>query len=173
VALLKVRHNIEVAHRLYEALPGEKCEQIHGHSMWVTLFIEGKVNDKGILAGPPRTMQVGTAFDDSPITIESDGTLDFGSIKKYFRQLLDETYDHRLLLNASDPFAGPILQYQKVDSIPGYREANIESLPGLQALPGDPTTENLAKWIYQDMSERYPVTKVEVWETSVNGIEYP
>ena len=78
-ASLRVRHNIEVAHRL-SLLPG-KCENIHGHSMWVTLELRGH------------------GIDESD---RLDG-LDFGAIKKAFRGYLDSTYDHHLLLNGDDP----------------------------------------------------------------------
>jgi 6-pyruvoyltetrahydropterin/6-carboxytetrahydropterin synthase len=77
VKTVTVRHNIETAHRLSQ-LPG-RCENIHGHSMWVELELTGRVNHHGILAG-----------------------LDFGAIKQSFRGHLDSTYDHRLLLNEHD-----------------------------------------------------------------------
>ena len=78
---LRVRHNIEVAHRL-TLLPG-KCENIHGHSMWITLELRGgRLDPSGRLAG-----------------------LDFGEIKRAFRAHLDSTYDHRLLLNSEDKLA--------------------------------------------------------------------
>lgn len=116
---ISVRHNIEVAHRLL-LLPG-KCENIHGHSMQVELMIFGAVNDKGILAG-----------------------LEFGTVKKQFRSYLDETYDHHLLLNDKDPWStllAPVLG-NEVD-----RLVQSDVLPGLVTLPGDPTTENIARWI--------------------------
>jgi 6-pyruvoyltetrahydropterin/6-carboxytetrahydropterin synthase len=150
---IAVKHNIEVAHRLFE-LPG-KCEQIHGHSMWVTMELHGDVNSKGILAG-----------------------IEYGDLKKMFRQHLDETYDHRLLLNASDPFARPIFMVDEhvegtfsPDAVPQV------FLPGLQATVGDPTTENIAEWIATVMREEIVLAgwhenlialDVTVWETSVN-----
>lgn len=156
---IAVKHNIEVAHRLFE-LPG-KCENIHGHSMWVTLKIEGQLNDKGILSG-----------------------IEYGALKKVFRGHLDTEYDHRLLLNASDPFAGELMAVRRgsegqihEDSTGGLR------LPGLQACPGDPTTENIARWVLEHM--KYVLTvdmdmgvddiralDVTVWETSVNMARY-
>lgn len=78
---IAVRHNIEVAHRLWQ-LPG-KCERIHGHSMWVTMTLRGEINNMGLL-------------EDR----------DFAAVKKLLRQHLDERYDHRLLLDAGDPLAG-------------------------------------------------------------------
>lgn len=130
IQTLKVRHNIEVAHRL--SLLKGKCEQIHGHSMWVTAEFEGRVNDKGILLG-----------------------MDFGSVKAMFRQHLDTTYDHHLLLHEKDPVSGT-------------------ALPGLMTVPGDPTTENISRWIgewCQDAYKRQGLhrVKIEVWETSTNS----
>lgn len=135
---ITVRHNIEVAHRLYE-LPG-KCENIHGHSMWVTLTLQGTLDEHGILGG-----------------------VEFGTLKKEFRGYLDETYDHRLLLNPDDPFAQPNAL------LPG------QTLPGLQVCKADPTTENIVKWIRDHMlATEYGdmVHAVEVQETHVNGARW-
>jgi 6-pyruvoyl-tetrahydropterin synthase len=160
-ATIAVKHNIEVAHRLYE-LPG-KCEQIHGHSMWVTMELSGAVNNKGILGG-----------------------IEYGDLKKLFRGHLDETYDHRLLLNLSDPFSRPIYFIDRPASgssiVGGEYDGSVllkktskqEFLPGLQAMPGDPTTENIAKWIGNEMYTQLADNKelmsinVTVWETAVN-----
>jgi len=159
MALIAVKHNIEVAHRLYESLPGNKCENIHGHSMWVTLELKGEIKD-GLLEG-----------------------IDFGSLKKDFRGHLDEHYDHRLLLNASDPLAGPIFPIGQAEPSgwqnsstgeeePILYEVQVEKqmwLPGLQTFVGDPTTENIAQDIGLFMRAGYPrIHAVEVWETSVN-----
>lgn len=136
-SIIAVKHNIEVAHRL-SLLPG-KCEAIHGHSMWVTLTMEGELDGNGILEG-----------------------INFSDVKKVFRDHLDTQYDHRLLLNQDDPWAQLVVQ-DTPDDIPAM-------LPGLNVTPGDPTTENIAKWIGQAMRDNwnYPVIAVEVWETSVN-----
>lgn len=77
-AFIAVRHNIEVAHRLH-LLPG-KCENIHGHSMWVRLELTGDLDGHGLMDG-----------------------LDFGGVKRVYRIHLDSTYDHRLLLDGADP----------------------------------------------------------------------
>ena len=150
---IAVKHNIEVAHRLFE-LSG-KCERIHGHSMWVTMELFGDVNSNGILAG-----------------------IEYGDLKKTFRTYLDETYDHRLLLNASDPFARPLwtIEQQPADGSPGLLGSQV-FLPGLQSMPGDPTTENIAKWIGEEMLQQLDgygleMLHVTVWETSVNMATY-
>ena len=126
---IKVRHHIEVAHRLY-LLPGT-CQNIHGHSMWVTMELFGEVDSKGILEG-----------------------LDFSSVKQTFRKHLDTTFDHRLLLNEVDPI------------IIGH------SLPGQRLTPGDPTTENIARWVgHWAIDTWQPFVNhivIEVQETSVN-----
>src|SRR5215213_10102636 len=82
---LKVKHNIEVAHRLL-LLPG-KCQNIHGHGMVVTLRIQTQLGEEGYALGPDGT------------------TLEFGVIKKHFRNYLDTTWDHHLHLNENDPWA--------------------------------------------------------------------
>ena len=126
---LRVRHNIEVAHRL-SLLPG-KCEQIHGHSMWVVVELTGAVTPSGVVLG-----------------------LEFGEVKKAFRDWLDTNFDHHLLLNVND-------QYAKLD------------LPGLRACAGDPTTENISRWIGEWTAAQFPKglehVKCEVWETQVNS----
>lgn len=144
MSFIVVRHNIEVAHRLYE-LEG-KCEQIHGHSMWVELKLHGAVNSKGVLAG-----------------------LSFGDVKKRFRSFLDSTFDHRLLLNHNDPWAGMLAMPD------GSQEggSRMVYLPGLIAFPGDPTTENLAKWIAEWAIDEFQLyADVIVHETSVNAAGY-
>lgn len=143
---ITVRHNVEVAHRLY-LLPG-RCENIHGHSMWVSLTIQGVVNSSGILSG-----------------------MDFGSVKKEFRTYLDNTYDHHLLLNEDDPWALPLSNLTRT-SEPGLWAK--EKLPGLVTFSSDPTTENLARWVGEwaertfsdSLTGRFEVT---VQETSVNA----
>jgi 6-pyruvoyltetrahydropterin/6-carboxytetrahydropterin synthase len=76
---ITVKHNMEVAHRLLMT-PG-KCENIHGHSMWVELELFGNVDARGFVAG-----------------------LDFSQVKKLLRAHMDENFDHRLLLNHEDPW---------------------------------------------------------------------
>lgn len=148
MALLEVRHNIEVAHRLFE-LPG-KCENIHGHSMWVTMKLYGGINSKGIL--------------------ETDyGALDFGSVKREFRGYLDTVFDHHLLLNQNDPWSKAVLNYHELDW-EDKKEGTL--LPGLQTFEADPTTENIALWLAQWSSDRFKTdATVHVQETHVNAAE--
>lgn len=152
-----VRHNIEIAHRLYE-MPG-KCEQIHGHSMWVQLTIHGHLDAKGTLDG-----------------------LDFGSIKKKFRDHLDSTYDHKLLLNGKDVWAGALCARTVLRANSSSAEpistlyddpAMFETLPGLVRTAGDPTTENIAKWIAEWAVKTFnKKCDVDITETNTNGAGY-
>jgi 6-pyruvoyl-tetrahydropterin synthase len=170
-----VKHNIEVAHRLFDSYAG-KCENIHGHSMWVTMHLNAVMGERGMATDPA-----------------SGQLLEFGQIKHAFREHLDENYDHRLLLNASDPWSRPIFQVatecicntgpdtdgpdefcpqhgreEFQGFVPGSTRQDF--LPGLQSTLGDPTTENIAKWIGEAMrGMELPVNAIEVWETSVNN----
>lgn len=149
--LLAVKHNIEVAHRL-SLLPG-KCENIHGHSMWVTIWIEGELDHNGILEG-----------------------VSFTDLKKVFRHHLDTQYDHHLLLNIEDPWAQGLIKLGQTEpamhGVSAFRK-DAQKLPGLQTTPGDPTTENIALWIANwAKDEDIPVHAVDVWETSVNMSRY-
>jgi 6-pyruvoyltetrahydropterin/6-carboxytetrahydropterin synthase len=147
--LIQVRHNIEVAHRL--SLLEGKCENIHGHSMWVELSLIGHhLNDRGIICD-----EAGFPFE-------------FSEVKKRFRTYLDTHYDHHLLLNQNDVWA----QIAYVD-----RHERRQLLPGLQTFPGDPSTENLALWIAQWAANEFTCdANVKVQETSVNaavmGVKY-
>lgn len=144
MTFLVVKHNIEVAHRLFE-LEGDKCQQIHGHSMWIEMRLHGHVNSKGILEG-----------------------LSFGDIKKQFRGYLDSTFDHHLLLNKNDPWAKDLDPEQRYDG-----SAKPMLLPGLVTLPGDPSTENIARWIANwAVSTFHLKVDVHVQETHVNGASY-
>jgi 6-pyruvoyltetrahydropterin/6-carboxytetrahydropterin synthase len=137
---ISVKHNMEMAHRLYRT--AGKCENIHGHSWWVTLTLCGSVNSNGMLEG-----------------------LDFGSVKSLFRRHLDTRYDHQLLLNVEDPWAGSLTGE-------AFAEADL-TLPGLQTFPGDPTTENVAlaigMWTFSVPEFQGLGIKVDVWETQVNN----
>lgn len=139
-SFLEVRHNMEVAHRLYN-LPG-KCENIHGHSMWVTIRMYGELDANGILVN------------------HYEKPLEFGEIKKAFRGHIDTNYDHRLLLNKNDPWA----------EARGQMSAD-DDLPGAVALDNDPTTEFLAMIIGSWAQGFFAVEQVHctVQETHVNA----
>jgi len=170
MSLIAVKHNIEVAHRLY-ATPG-KCEAIHGHSMDVTMALHGTINpETGMLA--KQVVEEGREKYDDKLVWDD---LEFGAIKRSFRAHLDEQYDHRVLLNAADPFAGPIFALERDptnERVFQFTDDELKFLPGLNSVMGDPTTENIAKWIYEwGMGEGFPVSQVKVWETASNMAMY-
>ncbi len=140
---------MEMAHRLH-LTPG-KCENIHGHSWWVTLTVWGQVDSNGLLQG-----------------------IDFGEAKSFLRGYMDEKYDHHLLLNSQDPFARALYNSDSAGRPTGDRSV----LPGLVKFRGDPTTELIAARIGEDMlagfSRRWNVDElaVDVWETSVNNARW-
>jgi 6-pyruvoyl-tetrahydropterin synthase len=145
---LTVTHNMEVAHRLLN-LPG-KCQNIHGHSMYVTLSICAEVDENGYALGPDGTV------------------LDFGGLKKVFRKYIDEQWDHHLHLNERDPWAsGLTMRALYEDGMPRF-----DRLPGLIVHEGDPSTENIAWWIkdYMETELQMPVS-VRIEETGTNGVE--
>jgi len=143
-----VRHNAEIAHRLSQ-LPG-KCQQIHGHSLQIRLEMQVWVNGNGIGC------------------VDREGllSLDFGQVKKQFRRHIDETYDHRLLLNERDT----LLSAFDV-SVAGA--TRYDGYPGLKECRGDPTIENISRWIGEWSAEEFgcPVT-LTVDETNTNGASW-
>jgi len=141
-----VRHNAEIAHRLSQS-PG-KCQQIHGHGLQITLTLM-------MLRQDEKTGMVQNQLGK---------TLDFSEIKQHFRSYIDEGYDHHLLLNEKDEWARLHLSFSV-----GRPD---EQLPGLKTFPGDPTVENLAKWIALWAASTFAAnTIVRIDETRTNAAE--
>jgi 6-pyruvoyltetrahydropterin/6-carboxytetrahydropterin synthase len=72
-----VRHNVEMGHRLSQQ-PMSKCYQLHGHTWWIELEIEGVPREDGMI-------------------------LDFSFVKSIWRGYLDEKFDHHTVLYDADP----------------------------------------------------------------------
>ena len=146
-----IRHNMEIAHRL-SLLPG-KCQQIHGHSMKLSVILAGEVNENGIMGG-----------------------MDFSLLKKQFRGHIDEQYDHQLHLNATDEWAQAIYFVDDINKTLSEAHRMQRTLPGLVTHPGDPTVENLTKWIAEELMDRFPQTfgahlvALIIDETSTNSV---
>lgn len=148
ITTLRVEHNIEVAHRLSKT-PG-KCQQIHGHSMWVELEMLGQGLDvTGKMVG-----------------------MEYGDLKRVFRHHLDTQLDHHLLLSKDDPWADSLV---KTDALARGDSVVGDHLPGLALCTDDPTTENIAKWIgewaYMEFGEGLGIQRIQivVHETRVNA----
>lgn len=147
---LKISHNMEMAHRLSLAPESSKCYKIHGHGMQVELTLLAEEGEDG--------MAVNSAHQP----------MEFGYMKKMFRDYIDSTYDHHLVLNEKDPWAAPFQVYDTEED----PERNNKTLPGLVTVPGDPTTENLCKWIAEWACANYRVDVIcTIAETRTNGAE--
>jgi 6-pyruvoyl-tetrahydropterin synthase len=150
-----IRHNMEIAHRL--SLTAGKCQQIHGHGMRVELVL--------LVTEGPEGMALNSAME----------TLEYGDMKRKFRQHIDSTYDHRLVLNAADPWAGPIMMVRNDgEGNLEFHEGQPEQifLPGLSLVPGDPTVENLSKWIAEWSALTFRCDVIcRIDETKTNGAE--
>jgi 6-pyruvoyl-tetrahydropterin synthase len=155
---LKIRHNMEVAHRLTKT-PG-KCQQIHGHGMEVELVF------------------VNLEYDHETAMVKNrDGnSFEFGAMKKKFREYIDSNYDHRLILNRADRWAQPIHSMEVISpNHPVYGNDALtenEWLPGLALVDDDPTVENLATWIALWAAESFHADTIcRLEETKTNGAE--
>ncbi|MEC9400227.1 MAG: 6-carboxytetrahydropterin synthase [Myxococcota bacterium] len=93
--------------------------------------------------------------------------VEFGAFKKAWRAFLDDQVDHHLLVKEGDPVGEAILGAQ-----PDAR---------LRFLEFDPTTEHLARWLFEQTSqilsqvsprEDLYVVGVHLQETRVNAAEY-
>lgn len=104
----------------------------------------------------------------------SDMVCDFKAVKEAVGEFLD-SFDHAMCMNVADPM------YQELKNRYGERVIGFEQ--------ADPTTEVIAKIVYDRLTERlqeegwragtrYPVqagvrvAKVRVWETSSSWAEY-
>jgi 6-pyruvoyltetrahydropterin/6-carboxytetrahydropterin synthase len=75
---------------------------------------------------------------------------DFGEIKQVLQTWIDQTLDHRMILNAKDPLRDTL---QKAGEPIFLMDAN-------------PTAESIAKLIYDTAkSKGLPVSSVTLWET--------
>ena len=134
---LGVKHNIEVAHRLSQ-LEG-KCQNIHGHSMLVTLsFHGGQLDEFGVYEGMP-----------------------FKEIKNAFRHHLDSQYDHHLLLNENDPWAHATDLGGKPCSLPGLMKCAAD--PTTENL-----ATWIQQWAKLEFGMEKTI-EIELWETAVNS----
>ncbi|MEI6082900.1 MAG: 6-carboxytetrahydropterin synthase QueD [Verrucomicrobiota bacterium] len=110
-----------------------QCKHLHGHNGRVEIDIESAQLDA-------RGMVV-----------------DFADIKRILKAWIDDTLDHRMLLNKADPLL-PTLQQS------GELYVVMEE---------NPTAENIAKLIYDHArTEGLPVVEVRLWETPTSYATY-
>jgi 6-pyruvoyltetrahydropterin/6-carboxytetrahydropterin synthase len=112
---------------------GGKCRHLHGHSARAVVTLQ------------------------SP-TLDGCGmVLDFAEIKRVVGGWIDERFDHRMILQRSDPLAA-ILQEQ------GEPVVLIDE---------HPTAENLARLIYEfTLSRGFPIVECQLWESTQSWAAY-
>lgn len=110
-----------------------KCRYLHGHNGKAVIVLQGeRLDDRGML-------------------------VDFSDIKRAVASWIDQTLDHRMILNERDPV--------------------VEYLRGLQEplllLPENPTAEAIARLIYDFTHQHgFPVYEVTLWETPKSCATY-
>ncbi len=139
---IELRHNFEAAHRLPHL--GGKCQNLHGHSWWVTVSI-----------GSPALTGRGVICD-------------FASVKQWLRRWVDDNLDHGAMLGEHDPLAGPLIDsgckvflFGRDTEIPWPTVEGVAQLIGQQA----------QTWLetFPDAPHYARVTRVHVTETAVNA----
>jgi 6-pyruvoyltetrahydropterin/6-carboxytetrahydropterin synthase len=110
-----------------------QCRHLHGHNGRVEIDIESdRLDGRGMV-------------------------VDFSDIKRILKTWIDETLDHRMLLNKADPLV-PVLQ----------QRGELHYL-----MDENPTAENIAKLIFQHArSKGLPVAEVRLWETPTSFATY-
>ena len=103
-----------------------KCKYLHGHNGRALITIEApQLDHRGMV-------------------------IDFSEIKQVVSTWIDETLDHRMILDRKDPAV-----------------AMLEKLGEPMCLIDEnPTAENIAKLIFEFTANKgFPVTEVQLWET--------
>ena len=110
-----------------------KCKHLHGHNGKAVIVLETAALDKlGMV-------------------------VDFSDIKRSVGTWIDETLDHKMILNRDDP------------SLPGLRQLGEP----VCVVDVNPTAENIAKLIFDYVkSQGFPVVEVTLWETESSYATY-
>src|SRR5438552_18331524 len=103
-----------------------KCRYLHGHNGRAVIVIESEALDaRGMV-------------------------LDFSDIKRVVSQWIDDTLDHRMILNMNDP------------AIPMLKQLGEP----IYIVDWNPTAENIAKLIYDFTADHgFPIVECRLWET--------
>jgi 6-pyruvoyltetrahydropterin/6-carboxytetrahydropterin synthase len=124
----------DAGHRLSDYVG--KCQNIHGHTYRVEVTIKGIVDNSGMI-------------------------LDFGKLKEVLKEVVENKFDHKLILKSGDVVNRQIEKVELPETI-CWVEYN-------------PTAENMAKDIFDSFRERFAsyelfpkwlsVERVRVYET--------
>lgn len=139
---LEFRYRFEAAHRFLksESIP---CMTPHGHTWYATMGVSFK----------------GSTLNSSQMTVE------FSEVKKEWKNLIQETFDHSYMHNINDPVVEILKQGN--------------NKPRLMPFPGDPTTEMISLFMFNKMEtiiqsssfkDKVEVEFIKLEETPTNSI---
>lgn len=115
ISIISIKHHISCAHRLLNH-PG-KCRTLHGHNYILDI-----------------------QFAKYSYDLRNGMVVDFGDVKKKLIYKLDEMYDHRTILQNTDPLLVPL-----------QADATCHAGPVVMFSP--PTVENLARDIFCELNK--------------------
>jgi 6-pyruvoyltetrahydropterin/6-carboxytetrahydropterin synthase len=134
---------VDYAHALH--LHNGKCRGIHGHTAHITIALEGT----------PSPIMKGTAMEGM--------LLDYGTVKAFLKESIEETFDHKLILCKDDERLSMLLSHVGV-------------FQNILRVEETPTAENLAKLCFQILKEKFngfaKVKFVEWCETPTSSARY-
>jgi 6-pyruvoyltetrahydropterin/6-carboxytetrahydropterin synthase len=143
MAALEFTRRYAMAHRL-RADPLSRCATPHGHNEIVTVRL-----------APMAKFRFGGSNMEAP----------FDRVKARWRQWIDDTVDHSLMLDEADPLIGY------------FRDHEPARLKRIMTFPGDPTTEALAAAFFLKCAAfvahdelPFAVEAVRVEETPTNAV---
>lgn len=140
---LEIRHNLEMAHRFWQAENSPKCRSIHGHSWQIILALRSPQLD-------PQGM-----------------VIEFGQLKLCWRAWLDHHLDHALLLNAADPLV-KLLQA----SDPNLRVFTLSTDPTTECLAEFLYHQAQQILTELNCEPQIHVERLRIEETAINSAEY-
>lgn len=110
-----------------------KCRHLHGHNGVVEIILESeRLDEYGMVA-------------------------DFGILREKAGKWLEETLDHRMILNSKDPAAETLKELGEPVTL----------------IDAEPTAENLAEMIFKKVGKMgFPVRLVKFWETPSSCASY-
>ena len=110
-----------------------KCKYLHGHNAKAEVELSSaKLDHRGMV-------------------------MDFNEVKQRLQTWIDNTLDHKLLLNEADPLVPTLTQLKEP----------------FVTLKSNPTAETIAKFIFDHAkAEGFPVTEIKLWETSSSFATY-
>ncbi len=140
--LLEFTYRFEAAHRFLKS-KSVPCMTPHGHTWFATMTVAFK----------------GSALDSSQMTVE------FGEVKKQWKTLIQDTFDHSYMHNINDPIV-EVLKNEDIE-------------PRLLPFPGDPTTEIISLFMFNKMEslistsefkDKIVLKSIKLQETPTNAI---